>query len=402
MHPITRRAILVGLLFPRALALAGDLTPPAGAPASTMKTLQQVEPRTPINADTTPGDADSRFKIRDSGSYYLTGDIAGVAGKAGIEIAATDVSIDLNGFRLVGAPGSLDGVRVTHADPHGYTIVNGAVRSWGGAGVNLSAAYICRVENVVAQNNGGAGLAVGSRSVVRDCVSTGNAAAGVVASFYANISGCTTISNTGTGVHTDGLSTIRDCISTDNEIHGFALGIGTVGAALTASGNNQAGMELHERCVLENCVSLFNAVGIDVIDGRATLRACTLDFNGLGIDAGISTTIIDCIVARSELDGILISLACTVTGSTCESNGRTGVGAGIRAIGSSNRIESNNLIGNDFGIRCDAADNLVVRNSSRGNFSGNYSFPAGAEYAEIVTNPGNGFVSVNTWANFAY
>jgi hypothetical protein len=75
----------------------GPLTPP-GAPAPTMKTLQQVEPRIEINATNTPGDADSIFKITEPGSYYLTGNVAGVSGKHGIEIAASDVTLDLMGF----------------------------------------------------------------------------------------------------------------------------------------------------------------------------------------------------------------------------------------------------------------------------------------------------------------
>lgn len=47
----------------------GSLSPP-GAPAPTMKTLNQIESRTPISAATT---------ITQSGSYYLTADIS-VAG----------------------------------------------------------------------------------------------------------------------------------------------------------------------------------------------------------------------------------------------------------------------------------------------------------------------------------
>src|SRR3954470_4200181 len=90
----------------------GTLTPP-GAPAPTMKTLDQVEPRTPIDATHTPGDADSLFKITQPGSYYLTANVTGVPAKHGVEIAASGVTLDLNGFDLVGVPGSLDGVSVT-------------------------------------------------------------------------------------------------------------------------------------------------------------------------------------------------------------------------------------------------------------------------------------------------
>ncbi|HZJ13677.1 MAG TPA: hypothetical protein VFD27_01440, partial [Chthoniobacteraceae bacterium] len=72
----------------------GPLTPP-GAPAPTMKTLDQIEPRTAINSTNTPGDDDSLFKITQPGSYYLPGNITGVATKHGIEITASDVTLDL-------------------------------------------------------------------------------------------------------------------------------------------------------------------------------------------------------------------------------------------------------------------------------------------------------------------
>ena len=88
-----------GLLF------AGPLDPPAGPVTSTYKTLTEVEPRIAISATNTPGDADSVFKITQPGSYYLTGNITGVVGKHGIEIAVSGVTLDLGGFDLVGVPG---------------------------------------------------------------------------------------------------------------------------------------------------------------------------------------------------------------------------------------------------------------------------------------------------------
>ena len=55
------------------------------------------EPRIAINTASTPGDADSVFRITQPGSYYLTGNTSGVAAKHGIEIDASDVTLDLMG-----------------------------------------------------------------------------------------------------------------------------------------------------------------------------------------------------------------------------------------------------------------------------------------------------------------
>lgn len=72
----------------------GSLTPP-GAPAPTMKSLDQIdaklEKRGPISA--------APFTISAPGSYYLTTNIL-VAVNNGIVIAANDVTLDLNGFTI--------------------------------------------------------------------------------------------------------------------------------------------------------------------------------------------------------------------------------------------------------------------------------------------------------------
>ena len=71
-----RSASCVVMVSVASLALAGPLAPPAGPVDETYKTLQQVEPRTPVNADTTPGDASSLYIISSPGSYYLTSNLS--------------------------------------------------------------------------------------------------------------------------------------------------------------------------------------------------------------------------------------------------------------------------------------------------------------------------------------
>lgn len=75
---------------PSTVFAQGSLTPP-GAPAPTMKTLAQIEPRTPIS--TAP------FTISLPGSYYLTTNLS-VASSTAIIIATNGVTLDLAGFTI--------------------------------------------------------------------------------------------------------------------------------------------------------------------------------------------------------------------------------------------------------------------------------------------------------------
>src|SRR5258708_24855133 len=98
----------------------GSLTPPS-PPGATMKTLQQVEPRTPISIVPT--------NLAVSGSYYLVTNLPGVAASDGITISANDVDLDLNGFVLAGAPGSGTGISVP-AFQTNLGVRHGQIRGW--------------------------------------------------------------------------------------------------------------------------------------------------------------------------------------------------------------------------------------------------------------------------------
>src|SRR3712207_5840058 len=95
----------------------GPLAPPPGTPAPTMKSLEQIEPRTPISA--------LPITITQPGSYYLTGNLTGADG---IRVSASNVTIDLNGFTIQGTGGATSvGIYRTTTQTN-ITVKNGTVR----------------------------------------------------------------------------------------------------------------------------------------------------------------------------------------------------------------------------------------------------------------------------------
>jgi hypothetical protein len=107
----------------------GVLTPP-GAPAPTMKTLAQIEPRTPISS--------APFTISAPGSYYLTTNLNVSSGNA-ITIATNDVTLDLGGWTISSTAASATGAGISINTGNDLTILNGHIK--GGVTNNGSGVY---------------------------------------------------------------------------------------------------------------------------------------------------------------------------------------------------------------------------------------------------------------------
>ncbi|MDO8631612.1 MAG: hypothetical protein Q7R41_14090, partial [Phycisphaerales bacterium] len=226
MHRKTRIVTLILTVAFTAMgivALAGDLNPPVGPVAPTMKPLNEVEPRIAINVANTPGDADSLFRITQPGSYYLTGNISGVAGMHGIQLEADGVTLDLSGFALIGTAGSLDGINMPSFREN-VVIRNGHARGWGESGIETridigrieqitaadngawgidnspSGTFTTRIASCEALNNGdlvagSGGIRGGQASVITDCCSFNNAGNGITAGNGCLVTGCMCRSN---------------------------------------------------------------------------------------------------------------------------------------------------------------------------------------------------------------
>jgi hypothetical protein len=189
------RLILLGIaLLPVTVLAQGSLTPP-GAPGPTMKTLQQVEPRTPITS--------LPFNISSPGSYYVVTNLTGVSGQNGITIGASGVTVDLNGFELVGVGGSLAGVGVP-APVYDLCVRNGKLRGWGAGGVDAFQAEAIRLERLHAIGNTGVGLSTGNAALISDCIVRSNTTFGIANSGMGVVRGCAALANGGDGISSVG------------------------------------------------------------------------------------------------------------------------------------------------------------------------------------------------------
>lgn len=133
---------------------------------------------TPISDLT--GDTSSLHVIRKPGTYVLTADLIGKAGKRGIRIESDNVIVDLQGRALLGCPGSLDGICVP-ALAVNVTIRNGTIRGWGGDGADLSNVIGSTTTDLDILDNRGFGLLIGTGASVDGCRVDGNGSRAVAA-----------------------------------------------------------------------------------------------------------------------------------------------------------------------------------------------------------------------------
>lgn len=396
MNTFVRIALLAllpctSLLSSRAFA-QGSLTPP-GAPAPTMKTLDQLDEKMSeattkleqIHAKQNVADAKAEkrtpisslpFTINAPGSYYLTGNLTSTSASAnGITITASDVTVDLMGFLLRNSVAT-SGNGIHSADTiQNVTVRNGSVSGWA-AGISLSARNV-RVESISARANTGNGMSVGASSVVIDCAADLNGGSGISLASDGAVVRCVARENAGNGIRTFAGGLISHCVAKDNDRDGITMG---------SDGN------------IQECASIENGDdGIQASNG-ALITRCTANLNagnGIRLSGG----------AGFALE------------NSCRGNGLGGDGAGIVASASDNRIEGNHALGNDRGIDVNSTGNLIIRNSASGNTTADYDFAANNVFGQIVDRRTPSSAAVNTattanvassagttdpWANFVY
>jgi len=252
-------ALLCVVLFASLLSAfgQGSLTLLPGAPAPTMKKLDEVEPRRLIK--TLPFTIDSSS----SGSYYLTASLIGVSGTQGIVVNANNVTIDLNGFELIGVAGGPSSGVFIGGSISNVVIRNGTIRNWTSHGVNGAGNQGVRVENVIARNNGADGLLLDEKALVLNCLADGNVGIGINVFKGSIVKNSQAIATSGTPGHGFQLTTtcaMSDCTASANSGAGVAMGSGGTLHGCASSNNTLDGFSLSDGSSISNSIAYQNGL----------------------------------------------------------------------------------------------------------------------------------------------
>jgi hypothetical protein len=397
----------------------GGLTPP-GPPAPNMKSLQQIEPRTPISS--------VPFSIATPGSYYLTTNLTDTAGGTGITILVSDVTVDLNGFTLKGTNTSFAAVFLSSPKETNVAIFNGVLRDWPVAGIGGDQfAYSCRFENLLVAHCGigvdagwnctvrscivsscnGKGITAFDGSIIENCLSVSNSSFGIlVGSGTCEILNSTARYNGSSGIYTGPHAIVKNCICDFNQSDGFTIGDLCLIDSCYSTSNATFGYSLGAQCRVVNSFAIGNSFVNMSLGPGSQAEGCVASLSGYGFNAFPGSTLLNCSAVSNVTEGIQLQVGSRAVNCQVRGPGSGGGSIGISLAGTNAVADSCQVTDNNTGIGA-SGGTLVIRNVARGN-AFNYELPTNCMFGPIISfgsgaNTLTGTITnSNPWANFAY
>ena len=289
-----KTTILALILTTISLLAQGPLTPP-NTPAPTMKTLAQIEARTPIPPSPAVPIAGPHFTIDQPGSYYLTGNLTVTDGDAIRITASSDVSIDLNGFTIRSTLTGTSNGRAIHclSSFTRLTVKNGSLVSgsinpttFQGFNQGIVASGTLKevhISHLLVRGMAGSGIVVND-GIVENCIASHNGFRGIT-NGQGSVTNCN--ANNAYGGISVGFGTVTNCNAKNNDGDGIVATQGAVNSC-TATSNAVVGIINTQGIVTNSTASSNGDDGISAIAGTVTnCRAFGNFKNGIQVDTGV-------------------------------------------------------------------------------------------------------------------
>lgn len=325
-------------------AAAGPLTPPPGPPSPTYKTIQQAEPRTPLTGGTGSG-----ISISQPGSYYLTENVVvTVANADGIRINSVNVTLDLNGFSILGTGVGDDGIVVDTPPIAGHVVVrNGHVDDFTGDGVISASSGMRATFDSIYASNCLRGFNLLASGLVTNCVAHDNDDDGFESFNQTVFFNCVADENGLDGFDINE-GVVTSCASSGNEGAGFRIGFtvttGQLAQAVDCSArSNTVGFVTPGPASLVRCSALRNrGVGFDLGSGNVVTDCLAQQSSGNGFQTGSNTVLRGCVADTNSGDGFQTGGSTTIDGCAAEDNAGEGFDTNGTAVSITNSVANSN------------------------------------------------------------
>jgi hypothetical protein len=267
-----------------AVSLAAALGALLPAPAAASDGVIEIDQARALAGGVTGSDtAGFPVTLDTPGSYVLTSNLFVPAAAGGVVVTAEHVTLDLGGFLIEGAVGSLG------AGVQGGNLVRvhgGSVRRFGAGGVVVGA--YSRADEIHADGNW-AGIVAGGSSIVSNSTLRQNVY-GVSVGSGAIVEGCIVAQNQYDGITLSPAASVRHSFVSGNQSRGVVASGGALIQENAVGGNLGRGIQVGAMSgggagtlVADNWVSSGTADGIWVYGRHFLLRNLVVDNRGIGL-----------------------------------------------------------------------------------------------------------------------
>lgn len=289
----------------------------------------------------------TEYLITEPGSYFLTGVIGGLAdGTTGITIASDDVTLDLNGYAMLGArpvstnnnsastgtPGNGHGIWVD-GNRRNITVRNGIISDWGEAGLKAIATSNSIFRDLQFNNNGAEGISVGDQNLLLRCQAQLNLENGIMGDDGINVVNSNAMyngdkgivldsaglvvnssafDNFGRGIEVAHSGMILGCEATDNVAGGYLVGPFSQAVKCSAYDNESTGFLVDEKGQVLHCIAALNTGnGFEFSGTSGSIRNCISHENDFAGIACTNTTLAAILISHNgttdnDTDGIVV------------------------------------------------------------------------------------------------